>query len=125
MTSTTMTIVALCVCVSLSLSLFLCARCDQNLKWSFGFNCNVQGSVSTLSTPKRSALFYISSHTGVIHDTASDMQFLLQGHVRRRFIVDLLSRLIDHIESAQPPHVTLLVRPLCGACGAQSGLSCV
>lgn len=26
-------------------------------------------------------MFYVSAHTGVIHDTDQDMQYLLQGHV--------------------------------------------
>ena len=53
-----------------------------NLKWSFGFSGNVTGAVHSLATASRpNALFYVSSHTGVIHDTENDTQHLLQGHV--------------------------------------------
>jgi len=51
-----------------------------NLQWAFGFNTTVLGAVHSLSTPRRNALFYVSSHTGVIHDTDRDIQRLLQGH---------------------------------------------
>lgn len=60
----------------------LTKRFLQNLRWSFGFNTRVPNAVQSLATPKRNALFYVSSHTGVIHDTENDMQYLLQGHVR-------------------------------------------
>lgn len=51
-----------------------------NLRWAFGFNSSIPNLVYSLSTPKRNALFYVSSHTGVIHDTENDQQYLLQGH---------------------------------------------
>ncbi len=50
------------------------------LRRSFGFNSSVSGTVHNLTTPSRKALFYVSAHTGVIHDTQNDRQFLLQGH---------------------------------------------
>jgi WD40 repeat protein len=50
------------------------------LRWSFGFTTSVSGAVHNLSTAKRQALLYVSSHTGVIHDIEHDTQFLLQGH---------------------------------------------
>lgn len=51
-----------------------------DLRWAFGFNTGVPNAVCSLATPKRAALFYVSSHTGVIHDTDNDSQYLLQGH---------------------------------------------
>jgi WD40 repeat protein len=51
-----------------------------NLRWSFGFNTQIVSAVHNLTTPTKKSLFYVSSHTGVIHDTDSDKQHLLQGH---------------------------------------------
>lgn len=53
-----------------------------NLRWSFGFNSKTPGCVLSLVTPERKAIFYVSGHTGVILDTTTDRQYLLQGHVR-------------------------------------------
>lgn len=74
----------------------------QDLRWSFGFNASIPGAVVNLSTSKRSALFCISSHTGVIHDTKLDTQFLLQGHVCFFFLYFCLS------PACVPPLVLLL-----------------
>ena len=51
-----------------------------NLRWCFGFNSSVANTVHSLSSANRNALFYVSAHTGIIHDLQHDQQFLLQGH---------------------------------------------
>ena len=51
-----------------------------NLDWSLGFSCNVANSVHSLKNEERNAIFYISSHTGIIHDLDNNKQHLLQGH---------------------------------------------
>ena len=55
------------------------ATSSQNaltLEWSFGF----QGSVHSLASQSRSAIFYTTAHTGIIYDYTSKTQQLLQGH---------------------------------------------
>lgn len=52
----------------------------MNLRWCFGFNSSVANTVHSLSSANRNALFYVSAHTGIIHDLQADQQFLLQGH---------------------------------------------
>ena len=66
----------------LTRSLLVClARCVcQNLRWCFGFNSSVANTVHSLTSSSRHALFYVSAHTGIIHDLHHDQQFLLQGH---------------------------------------------
>jgi hypothetical protein len=54
----------------------------QSLRWSFGFNSALPGSVINLSDTERRAMFYVSANTGLIHDHATGRQQLLQGHVR-------------------------------------------
>lgn len=51
-----------------------------NLRWSFGFNSQIPGGAISLVTAERNAVFYVAAHTGVILDTATDKQSLLQGH---------------------------------------------
>jgi WD40 repeat protein/Ca2+-binding EF-hand superfamily protein len=51
-----------------------------NLRWCFGFNSCLLNSVANLSTANRNASFYVSAHSGVIHDHEYDTQYLLQGH---------------------------------------------
>ena len=51
-----------------------------NLNWSFGFTCDTKNIAYSLQTSSRDAIFYASSHTGVIHDLESNKQYLLQGH---------------------------------------------
>ena len=49
------------------------------LAWAFGFSRDV--TVHNLCDDNRSAIFYVSAHTGVIYDLTSKTQQLLQGHV--------------------------------------------
>ena len=51
----------------------------QNLRWAFGISG--YGTTHSLATAKRDHVFYVSSHTAVIHDPHTDTQTLLQGHV--------------------------------------------
>ena len=48
------------------------------LSWVFGFSRDV--ALQNLCDENRSAIFYVSAHTGVIHDISSRTQKLLQGH---------------------------------------------
>ena len=48
------------------------------LSWVFGFSREVP--VHNLCDQNRSAIFYVSAHTGVIYDLNSKTQQLLQGH---------------------------------------------
>ena len=48
------------------------------LSWAFGFSRDV--AVHNLCDDNRSAIFYVSAHTGVIYDLTSKTQQLLQGH---------------------------------------------
>ena len=50
------------------------------LSWAFGFNKDILGGVHNLSDDTRSAIFYVSAHSGVIYDYVSRRQQLLQGH---------------------------------------------
>ena len=57
------------------------AAADENvmqLSWAFGFSRDV--TVHNLCDDNRSAIFYVSAHTGVIYDLTSKTQQLLQGH---------------------------------------------
>ena len=48
------------------------------LSWVFGFSRDV--AIQNLCDENRSAIFYVSAHTGIIHDITSRTQKLLQGH---------------------------------------------
>ncbi|GBG32283.1 Cilia- and flagella-associated protein 251 [Hondaea fermentalgiana] len=50
------------------------------LKWSFGCNKDVRGSVHNLSDDNRNVVFYLCAHTGVLYDYVHRRQTLLQGH---------------------------------------------
>jgi WD40 repeat protein len=82
---------SLCLCFAVCSSCFavLCSKTEfkrfplcllQSLGWSFGFNSTLPGSVINLSDTQRSAMFYVSANTGLIHDRISGKQHLLQGH---------------------------------------------
>ena len=49
------------------------------VNWTFGFSKNVTGGVHSLTTPNRNAIFYISSHSGVIYYFENRTQMILQG----------------------------------------------
>ena len=49
-----------------------------SLSWAFGFSRDV--AVHNLCDDNRSAIFFVSAHTGVIYDLTSKTQQLLQGH---------------------------------------------
>jgi len=48
--------------------------------WAFGFSKDIVGGVQCLTTTDRNAVFYISSHSGVIYDFEKRTQMVLQGH---------------------------------------------
>ena len=50
------------------------------LSWAFGFNKDILGGVHNLGDDTRSAIFYVSAHSGVIYDYVSRRPQLLQGH---------------------------------------------
>ena len=52
-----------------------------SLSWAFGFSRDV--AVQNLCDDNRSAIFFVSAHTGVIYDLTSKTQQLLQGERRR------------------------------------------
>lgn len=66
-----------------------------SLSWVFGFSRDV--ALQNLCDQNRSAIFYVSAHTGVLYDLSTRTQKLLQGHCNpisstcasadRRFIV--------------------------------------
>ena len=51
-----------------------------NIKWVYGFSKDIINSVLNLTTPERNALFFLSSHSGVIYDFEYRSQLVLQGH---------------------------------------------
>ena len=51
-----------------------------NINWNFGFNKDVINGVHNLSSNDRNAIFYVSSHSGVIYDYEFRRQTILQGH---------------------------------------------
>ena len=51
-----------------------------NINWNFGFNKDVVNGVHNLSSKDRNAIFYLSSHSGVIYDYEYRRQTILQGH---------------------------------------------
>ena len=54
--------------------------CLQTINWAFGFNKDVVSGVHSLTTKDRNAMFYVSSHSGVIYDYENRTQLILQGH---------------------------------------------
>lgn len=51
-----------------------------NIHWSFGFSKDMIGGVLNLTTSDRNALFFASSHSGVIYNFEHRTQIILQGH---------------------------------------------
>lgn len=51
-----------------------------NLHWAYGFSKDKLGGVQSLCQKDRNALFFISSHSGVIYDFEHRSQTVLQGH---------------------------------------------
>lgn len=51
-----------------------------NVHWAFGFSKDLTGSVQSLCTKDRNALFLLSGHSGVIYDFEHRKQTILQGH---------------------------------------------
>lgn len=52
----------------------------QAVNWAFGFNKDVISGVHSLTTKDRNAMFYVSSHSGVVYDYENRTQLILQGH---------------------------------------------
>jgi len=50
------------------------------IHWAFGFSKSVVGGVQNLTTSNRNAIFFVSSHSGVIYDYENRSQMILQGH---------------------------------------------
>jgi WD40 repeat protein len=48
--------------------------------WAFGFQNRIINGVHSLSNKERNAIFFISSHSGVIYDFENRTQTILQGH---------------------------------------------
>lgn len=48
--------------------------------WAFGFSKDVLNGVQSLTNGGRNALFFVSSHSGVIYDFEHRTQMILQGH---------------------------------------------
>ncbi len=46
----------------------------------FGFSKDVLGGVQSLTGKDRNAMFYVSSHSGVVYDYENRTQLILQGH---------------------------------------------
>jgi hypothetical protein len=53
---------------------------NLDISWAYGFSKDVIGSVHSLCTKERNALFFLSSHSGVIYDFEHRKQTILQGH---------------------------------------------
>lgn len=51
-----------------------------SIHWSYGFSKDVPECVHSLSQPGRNAMFFVSSHSGVIYDFEHRTQMILQGH---------------------------------------------
>ena len=51
-----------------------------DVNWVFGFSKDVVQSVHSLTQRDRNALFFLSSHSGVIYDFEHRTQIVLQGH---------------------------------------------
>ena len=50
------------------------------INWSYGFSKDIVNGVHSLSYAGRNAIFFISSHSGVIYDFEHRTQMILQGH---------------------------------------------
>lgn len=50
------------------------------INWVYGFSKDVLGGVQSLTGKDRNAMFYVSSHSGVIYDYENRTQLILQGH---------------------------------------------
>ena len=50
------------------------------INWSYGFSKDILNGVQSLTNRDRNALFFISSHSGVIYDYEHRTQMILQGH---------------------------------------------
>ena len=50
------------------------------VNWTYGFSKNITSGVHSLSVQGRQAIFYVSSHSGVIYDFENRTQMILQGH---------------------------------------------
>jgi WD40 repeat protein len=50
------------------------------VNWTYGFSKNITNGVHSLSVDGRQAIFYVSSHSGVIYDFENRTQMILQGH---------------------------------------------
>ena len=50
------------------------------INWSFGFSKDITNGVHSLSHANRNAIFFVSSHSGVIYDYEHRTQMVLQGH---------------------------------------------
>ena len=50
------------------------------INWAYGFSKDVVNGVHSLSHSNRNAIFFISSHSGVIYDFENRTQMILQGH---------------------------------------------
>lgn len=49
-------------------------------QWAFGFQNRTINGVENLTDKSRNAIFYISSHSGVIYDFENRTQTILEGH---------------------------------------------
>jgi cilia- and flagella-associated protein 251 len=49
-------------------------------EWAFGFQNRIINGVVNLTDRSRNAIFYISSHSGVIYDFENRTQTVLEGH---------------------------------------------
>jgi cilia- and flagella-associated protein 251 len=49
-------------------------------KWAFGFQNRINHGVHSLCDGNRNAIFYISSHSGVIYDYRNCTQTIIRGH---------------------------------------------
>jgi WD40 repeat protein len=54
-----------------------------NLKWVLGFNKDIYLGVHSLISADRTEIFYTAAHTGVIFNTETGEQKLLQGHCNK------------------------------------------
>jgi hypothetical protein len=50
-----------------------------NIQWAFGFSKDKLSGIHSLCAQDRNALFFISSHSGVIYDFEHRTQSILQG----------------------------------------------
>lgn len=76
-----------------------------NLHWAFGFSKDKLGGVQSLCQRDRNALFFISSHSGVIYDFEQRSQTVLQGHcnIITCCVVDKSKRFIVTADAGADP----------------------